>query len=361
MVYAVIMAGGSGTRFWPKSTKALPKQFLNLFGEGTMIQNTAKRIEPIIPQERIMVVTNESYVSIVKEQLPKVPDENIVGEPVAKNTAPCVAIAAELLYKKDPDATMVVLPADHHITKPDEFLKYLESAIEKAESGQHLVTIGINPDKPETGFGYIHANGSSKEEFGGNVVHPVRAFTEKPDLPTAEEFVASGEYFWNSGMFVWKASTVLGEIETHLPSMHEELSKASQELYTDYHIPSIKDFYHACESISIDYGIMERSNSVFVVPGEFGWNDVGSWSAVFELADKDNLGNAIQSVNATFAGSENNLVVSNSDKMISVVGLDNVAVVETEDAILVCNLNTAQGVKQIVDQLKAAEDLNKFL
>ncbi len=361
MVYAVIMAGGSGTRFWPKSTKALPKQFLNLFGEGTMIQNTAKRIEPIIPQERIMVVTNESYVSIVKEQLPKVPDENIVGEPVAKNTAPCVAIAAELLYKKDPDATMVVLPADHHITNPERFLEYLDSAIKKAESGQHLVTIGINPDKPETGFGYIHAKGSEKEDFAGNVVHPVRAFTEKPDLATAEQFVASGEYFWNSGMFVWKASTVLREIEAHLPTMYEELSKTSDELYTDYHIPSIKDFYYACESISIDYGIMERSNSVFVVPGEFGWNDVGSWSAVFDLAEKDKLGNAIQSVNATFAAAENNLIVSNSEKMISLVGLDNVAVVETDSAILVCNLNTSQGVKQIVDQLKAAEDLNRFL
>ncbi len=361
MIYAVIMAGGSGTRFWPKSTKALPKQFLNLFGEGTMIQNTAKRIEPMIPQERIMVVTNESYVSIVKEQLPKVPDENIVGEPVAKNTAPCVAIAAELLYKKDPDAVMVVLPADHHITDPERFLSFLEAAVVKAESGSHLVTIGIKPDKPETGFGYIHANGSTVEHISDKVVHPVRAFTEKPDLPTAEKFLSSGEYFWNSGMFVWKASTVLGEIKTHLPSMNEELSKTSIELYTDYHIPAIKDFYHSCESISIDYGIMERSKSVFVVPGEFGWNDVGSWSAVFDLAEKDKLGNAIQSINATFAGSEHNLVVSTSEKMISLVGVDHVAVVETDNAILVCNLNAAQGVKEIVDQLKASNDLDKFL
>lgn len=361
MIYAVIMAGGSGTRFWPKSTKALPKQFLNLFGEGTMIQNTAKRIEPIIPQERIMVVTNESYVSIVKEQLPKVPDENIVGEPVAKNTAPCVAIAAELLYKKDPDAVMVVLPADHHITEPNQFLKYVHSAIKKAESGEHLVTIGIHPDKPETGFGYIHANGSIKEEFNEHVVHPVRAFTEKPNIATAEQFVASGEYFWNSGMFVWKASTVLKEIQTYLPAMYDELSKCSEELYTDYHIPSIKDFYYACESVSIDYGIMEQSKSVFVVPGEFGWNDVGSWSAVFELASKDASGNAIQSIHATFAAAEHNLVVSNSEKMISLVGVDHIAVVETDDSILICNLNTAQGVKQIVDQLKASEDLQKFL
>jgi mannose-1-phosphate guanylyltransferase len=361
MVYAVIMAGGSGTRFWPKSTKSLPKQFLNLFGEGTMIQNTAKRIESIIPQERIMVVTNESYVSIVKEQLPKVPDENIVGEPVAKNTAPCVAIAAELLHKKDPDATMVVLPADHHITNTAGFLSILNAAIEKAKSGKHLVTIGINPDKPETGFGYIHADKNSEETYGHHAVHPVRAFTEKPDLSTAEKFLESGEYFWNSGMFVWKASTVLGEIEAHLPNMFDELKKSSEELYTDYHVPAIKDFYHGCESISIDYGIMELSESVFVVPGEFGWNDVGSWSAVYDLAEKDKLGNAVQTMFASFAASENNLVLSSSEKMISLVGVDNIAVVETDSAILVCNLQTAQGVKQIVEHLKAAEDLNKFL
>ena len=361
MVYAVIMAGGSGTRFWPKSTKALPKQFLNLFGEGTMIQNTAERIESIIPQERIMVVTNESYVDIVKEQLPKVPADNIVGEPVAKNTAPCVAIAAELLYKKDPEAVMVVLPADHHITEPEHFVEILNSAVAKAESGEHLVTIGITPSRPETGFGYIHGNLAESIDFAGNSVNPVVEFVEKPNFAKAEEYVASGEFFWNSGMFVWKASTVLSEIEAHLPDMFAEVKNASEELYTSMHLPAINDFYNACESVSIDYGIMEHSKSVFVVPGEFGWNDVGSWTAVFDLAEKNSLGNAVQAFNATFAAAENNLVVSNSEKMISLVGVDNVAVVETEDAILVCDLNTAQGVKQIVEQLKQNEALNKFL
>lgn len=361
MVYAVIMAGGSGTRFWPKSTKALPKQFLNLFGEGTMIQNTANRISSIIPQERILVVTNESYVDIVKEQLPKVPDENIVGEPVAKNTAPCVAIAAELLYKKDPDAVMVVLPADHHITEPDKFVKILNSAVAKAESGEHLVTIGITPNRPETGFGYIHGDTSVSEDFEGNTVNSVIEFVEKPNFQKAEEYLATGEFFWNSGMFVWKASTVLNEIEAHLPDMHALVKQSSEELFTDMHLPAINDFYHGCESVSIDYGIMEHSKSVFVVPGEFGWNDVGSWTAVFELANKDAAGNAIQAVNVTFAAADNNLVVSNSEKMISLVGVDNLAVVETEDAILVCDLNSAQGVKQIVEQLKKIESFNKFL
>ena len=361
MVYAVIMAGGSGTRFWPKSTRSLPKQFLNLFGDGTMIQNTAKRIEGIIPQERVMVVTNESYVPLVKEQLPKVPDENIVGEPVAKNTAPCVAIAAELLYKKDPEAVMVVLPADHHITDEDTFVEILQSAVAKAEAGEHLVTIGIRPNRPETGFGYIHADKSTEEALAGNSVHPVKAFTEKPDEPTAREFVDSGEYFWNSGMFIWKAETVLKEIKSHLPDMYQELKQTSEELYGATHIPAINDFYHACESISIDYGIMEKATSVFVVPGDFGWNDVGSWTAVYDLASKDKLGNSVQTLNATFADASNNLVLSSGEKMISIVGLDNVAVVETDDAILVCNLDKAQGVKQIVEQLQGTKDYEDFL
>ncbi len=361
MIYAVIMAGGSGTRFWPQSTKALPKQFLNLFGQGTMIQNTARRIEPIIPQERIMVVTNDAYVPIVKEQLPKVPEENIVGEPVAKNTAPCVAIAAELLRKKDPDAVMVVLPADHHITDPDRFLDILRSAISKARAGANLVTIGIKPSRPETGFGYIHGNLDDTQRIEGHEVHSVKAFTEKPDISTAESFVASGDYFWNSGMFVWSAETVLDEIQKHLPDMFHELEIVSPDFYEDMHSAAVNDFYHACESISIDYGIMEKSDSVFVVPGEFGWNDVGSWTAVFELAEKDANGNAIQSIYASFAASENNLVVSSSEKMISLVGMDNVAVVETDSAILVCDLNSAQGVKQIVEHLKGTDDLKRFL
>src|SRR5690554_906704 len=356
MIYAVIMAGGSGTRFWPQSTKALPKQFLNLFGEGTMIQNTAKRLEGIIPQERVMVVTNDSYVSIVKEQLPKVPVENIVGEPVAKNTAPCVAIAAELLLKKDPDAVMVVLPADHHITDEATFSQILRTAITKAESGSHLVTIGIQPSRAETGFGYIHAD----KESDGEVLK-VKGFKEKPDAITAQHFLDEGDYFWNSGMFVWRADTILDEFKKHLPDTYDLVKNASEELYTDMHSVAVKDFYLGCESISIDYGIMEQAKEVFVVPGEFGWNDVGSWTAVYELGDKGSNGNSIQSLNATLANANNNLIVSKTEKMISIVGLDNVAVVETDNAILIVNLEQAQGVKDIVEQLKSTSDYKKFL
>lgn len=361
MVYAVIMAGGSGTRFWPKSTKKYPKQFLNLFGDGTMIQNTANRIKDIIPQERILVVTNDDYVDIVKQQLPKVPQDNIVGEPVAKNTAPCVAIAAEMLLKNDPDAVMVVLPADHHITNPDEFNNILAAAIEKAKSGNDLVTIGIRPNHPETGFGYIHANSSTKEVLAGKTVEGVRGFTEKPDLETAQSFLDSGDYYWNSGMFIWRADSVLKEFELQLPEMYALVKQSGFDLFTDLHNAAINEFYYDCESISIDFGVMEGAKNVFVVPGEFGWNDVGSWSAVYDLGEKNNIGNVIQAVNVSFAGSENNLVVSNSDKMISLVGLDNVAIVETDTSILICDLNHAQGVKQIVEQLKENDNLNKFL
>lgn len=361
MVYAVIMAGGSGTRFWPKSTKKLPKQFLSLFGEGTMIQNTARRIEELIPRERILVVTNNRYVDIVQEQLPGVPEQNIVGEPVAKNTAPCVAIAAEMLYRKDPDAVMVVLPADHHITNAPEFKNILKSAIQKAEEGENLVTIGIHPSRPETGYGYIYADDAAKETFNDNVVHPVKAFKEKPDEETAKKFVASGDYFWNSGMFIWSAKTILREFEKHLPEMYEKAKKSGQQLFGDNHKQAINEFYMTCEAVSIDYGIMEHANKVFVVPGEFGWNDVGSWMAAYELADKNESGNVIKADNATFSEAEKTYVYSESGKMISVVGLSGIAVVETDDAILVCKLDKAQNVKEIVEQLKNNEEYQRFL
>jgi len=361
MIYAVIMAGGSGTRFWPRSTKELPKQFLPLFGEGTMIQNTARRVESMIPQERILVVTNNNYVDIVKDQLPSVPEDNIIGEPVAKNTAPCVAIAAQLLYKKDPDAVMVVLPADHHIEEPDAFKEYLSTAVEKAKMGNNLVTIGIEPDKPETGYGYIQGETAVEENISGKEVYPVKAFKEKPNLNTAQSFLKEGNYYWNSGMFIWSAKTILGEFEKHLPDMYKLVEEASEGLYESDHKESIDNFYHSCESISIDYGIMEHAKQVFVVPGEFGWNDVGSWTAVYDLGKKDDYGNVVNANNATFSETENSYIYSDSGKMISLVGMESVAVVETDKAILVCKLDKAQNVKEIVEQLKTNDKFKSYL
>ena len=360
MVYAVIMAGGSGTRFWPFSTQSNPKQFHQLFGRGTMLQNTAERISGLISQQQVMVVTNDSYTNIVADQLPMALPKNIIGEPVAKNTAPCVAIAAALLEHQDPDAVMVVLPADHHITMPEAFLDVLEGAVTVAKKGEDLVTIGIKPSFAETGFGYIEADTKGSNTNGDERVFQVKAFKEKPDLKTAEYFLEQGNYFWNSGMFVWKASKVLQEIQAHLPAMYDLLERAKPEFGTDLEAAAIKDFYMECESISIDYGIMEKAASVKVIPGDFGWNDVGSWSAVYELSEKDKESNALQALNYCLVDSNNNLIFSKSEKMMALVGVENMAVVETEKALLICDLRNAQGVKQVVEQLKASQELKSF-
>jgi mannose-1-phosphate guanylyltransferase len=325
-----------------------------------MLQNTAERISGIIPQQQVMVVTNERYTQIIAEQLPMVLEKNIIGEPVAKNTAPCVAIAAALLENQDPDAVMVVLPADHHITMPEAFLYVLEKAVSVAKKGDDLVTIGIQPSFAETGFGYIEANVKGTDSSGVQQAFQVMAFKEKPDQKTAEYFLEQDNYFWNSGMFVWKASRVLQEIQEHLPVMYELLERAKPEFGTDLEAAAIKDFYMECESISIDYGIMEKASSVKVVPGSFGWNDVGSWSAVYELSEKDNESNALEALNYCLVDSNNNLIFSKSEKMIALVGVENMAVVETEKALLICDLHNAQGVKQVVEQLKASQELKIF-
>ena len=358
MTYAVIMAGGSGTRFWPKSTKALPKQFLNLFGERTMIQETVERLKGEIEPENVLVVTNDNYVSIVEEQLPNVRKEHIIGEPVAKNTAPCVAAAAAIMNRLDPDSVMVVLPADHQIANEKAFLKILNTAVETAKSENSLVTIGIEPNRPETGYGYICYEKNSELNKAGNSVYSVKNFTEKPSREKAEEFLESGNYLWNSGMFIWKTETILNAFKKYLP----EISKLTKKLQdSDLSQGDINQFYHACPSISIDYGIMEKAETVHVVPGEFGWNDVGSWTAVHELSDKDEKGNAFGNAKITIVDSSQNLVHTESGKMVSLVGVDNVAVVETDKAILVVNLKKAQGVKEVVEELKSNPELKKFL
>ena len=360
MVYAVIMAGGAGTRFWPFSTQSNPKQFHQLFGRGTMLQNTVERVSGIIPQQQVMVVTNECYKDIVAEQLPKALSKNIIGEPVAKNTAPCVAIAAALLERQDPDAVMVVLPADHHITKPKEFCKILESAVTTAKKGDDLVTIGIHPLFAETGFGYIEADLMEPTNTADERGFQVTAFKEKPDQKTADFFLKQGNYFWNSGMFVWRASQVLQEIQEHLPVMYELLQRAKAEFGTKREAAAINDFYMDCESISIDYGIMEKAASVKVIPGDFGWNDVGSWLAVYELFEKDKDSNALEALNYCLIDSSNNLIFSKSEKVIALVGVENMAVVETGKALLICDLQNAQRVKEVVEQLNASKELKSF-
>lgn len=359
MRYAIIMAGGSGTRFWPKSRVALPKQFLKLIGEHTMLQTTIRRIESLVPKERILVITNAQYVDIVQEQVPDLPAANIIGEPVGKNTAPVVAAAAAITLRRDPQASMMVLPSDHYIRDEQTFLSIMKAALEKAEQGRHLLTVGIRPYRPETGYGYIQYDEARAETVGGKEVHEVRTFAEKPSLETAISFMESGDFLWNSGMFIWKSDAVMEQFRRHLPLMHEQAEKLAADLDSAQAVEqphkaseaAINTFYESVESISIDYGIMEKAETVHVIPAEFGWNDVGSWLAVYELADKQENGNVVDSGPALFENSENCYVCSSGTKLISVVGLQGVGVVETEDAILVCRMDKAQDVKRLVGRL----------
>ncbi len=345
------MAGGVGSRFWPESRSAKPKQFLNLLGERSMIQMTVDRIRSRFTPDRILVVTNATYVALVREQLPDLPAENIIGEPVAKNTAPCVALAARILRLRDADATMLVLPADHHIARPEVFLSVVDAAFEQAEAGTDLVTIGITPHRPETGYGYIQADERATERRGAFAAHRVKAFAEKPDLDTALRFLASGDFLWNSGMFIWRADTVEAEFARLLPDMHV-LAQALPDRADPGFTTAVDTFYRSVNSISIDYGIMEKAGHVRVVPGDFGWSDVGSWTAVHELGRKDPAGNVDRSAGALFIGSANCLVKTSSDRFVALVGLDGIALVETDDTLMVCRLDAAQDVKKVVDALK---------
>jgi mannose-1-phosphate guanylyltransferase len=364
MVYALIMAGGIGSRFWPKSRIAKPKQFLTFFEEKSLLQTTIDRIRPIIPPERILVSTNADYVALVREQIPDLPDENIIGEPVARNTAPCIGFAAALLHYRDPDATMIVLPSDHYIRNDAAFLQDLETSVRLAEKDGKLVTIGITPTRPETGYGYIQYNDEKQVLEGDDIAYPVKTFAEKPDVQTALKFLQSGDFLWNSGMFIWKTQAVLDEIRQHLPVLHHQVDVFTKDLADNdgqLRHDTLESVYTASFSVSIDYGIMEKSTNVIVVPSHFDWSDLGSWMAIYELQndDADQEGNYIDSGNALVVKSQNCYVSSGSPKLITLVGLQGVGVVETDDAMLICKLDNSQHVKEVYDQLKG-KDFEKY-
>lgn len=358
MVYAVIMAGGVGTRFWPKSRKSNPKQFQNLFGDSSMIQQTVERLSGFVEEDQMVVVTNRDYVGLVQKQLPSIEPMNIIGEPIARNTAPCIASAAALLNKKDPESVMIVLPADHKIGNSKEFIRVLETAVETARTRESLVTIGIKPNRPETGYGYIHREKEAEVEDLNHPVYRVQKFTEKPNAETATKFFESGDYLWNSGIFIWRAQTILDAFKKHLPDIFKEAEKLKKSDFADN---DVREFYESCPSISIDYGIMEKAKKVHVIPGDFDWNDVGSWTAVHELSDKDSQGNATVKGKALYINSGENYVSTNGKKLVAFAGVDHVALVETDDAILVVNLDQAQDVKEVVERLKEDEETKKYL
>ncbi len=358
-LYAVIMAGGVGSRFWPRSRRAHPKQFLDVFGEASLLQNTFARLQPLVSPERTFVVTHADYAATSREHLPAVPPANVLAEPVARNTAPCIALAAARLHALDPDAVMVVLPADHLVRNVARFHEVLRAAADKAEDGSGaLVTIGIEPTHPETGYGYVQFDAAEREEGDGSRAappraYPVRAFAEKPDLATAERFLDSGDFLWNSGMFIWRADAVLDATARYLPDVMRAFDGLEAAFGTAREEQAIHAAYERSPKISIDYGVMERAAAdgrVFVVPGAFGWSDVGDWRAVYDLAEKDTAGNAADGT-VIFHDSSRAYARAADGRLLVLVGVHDLAVVDTGDAVLVCHLDQTQRVKDVVDFL----------
>lgn len=344
---ALIMAGGKGERFWPRSRKNLPKQFLCLTGDGkTMIQQTVERINSLVDLEDIYIATNMDYKALVKEQLPELPEENILCEPVGRNTAPCIGLGAIHIGKKYDDAVMYVLPSDHQIKYKGMFLSVLEDAAKVAEEGENLVTIGITPTAPEVGYGYI--------KFDPKVVNGrafgVERFVEKPDLAKAKAYVESEEYLWNSGMFAWKTSTIMKAMEEHLPSIYQGLKRIKESFGTEDEKDILNGVFSSFPSESIDYGIMEKEDQIFVLPGTFGWDDVGSWLAVERLRPVNDSGNIVDGNAMTV--NVKNCIIEGQDKLIAAVGLRDLIIVDTQDATLICAKDSAADIKKIVENLK---------
>ncbi|MBI3004075.1 MAG: NTP transferase domain-containing protein [Ignavibacteriales bacterium] len=359
-IYAVIMAGGVGSRFWPRSRERSPKQLIEIFGSGTMIQNTVNRIQSLVPAMNTFVVTNRLQEEAIYRQLPFLPKENVLVEPVGRNTAPCIGLAALWVRQIDPDGVMLVLPADHLITKPDEFLRIVQLAAKIAQETESLLTIGIKPTHPETGYGYIQFD---DEEHAHNTYHRdgvyrVKTFAEKPNIETAQKFLQSGDFLWNSGMFVWKASSILKEIQVHMPDLHEQLVALEPKLRTPEYSSSLEHVYGIIRSISIDYGIMEKAGNVFVVLGDFGWSDVGSWDEVFRLTNPDQDGNAIKG-HALLKDAKANYIDAGS-KFVGVIGVEDLIIISTDDAVLICKKGRSQDVKEIVDYLRRKQ-MNEYL
>jgi mannose-1-phosphate guanylyltransferase len=358
-VYAVIMAGGVGSRFWPRSRERTPKQLLEIVGAGSMIQNTVARIGPMIPAAQTFVVTNESQQDLIRSQLPAVPKENILVEPVGRNTAPCIALAARWIRRRDTDGVMAVLPADHIIRNRDEFLRILRLAVRMAEETQALLTIGIKPSHPETGYGYIQFDDSDERNpYRAEGIFRVKTFAEKPNLETAERFLASGDFLWNSGMFVWKAGSILKEVEVHLPELHDQMNAVDSAIGTPAYPAALEHAYGVIRGISIDYGVMEKAGNVFVVNGDFGWNDVGSWDEVVRLTPADAERNSFRG-NVIAKDSSGNYVDA-GNKVVALIGIEDLIVIQTDDALLICRKDRSQEVKEVVDYIRRKQ-MNEYL
>lgn len=345
------MAGGVGSRFWPSSTQKQPKQFLDILNIGhTLLQLSYIRARKIFVPENILVVTNADYLDLVSQQLPEIPSENILLEPVKRNTAPCIAYASFKIKKRCPTATIVVTPSDHLITDEENYINTIKIGLEICANHNFLLTLGIKPTRPETGYGYIQFKEDSKK------IHPnlkkVKTFTEKPDLDHARIFVESGEFLWNSGLFIWNVDTVLNGLEKHLPDVFTTFSDGWEQYGTAKEPDFINQVYPSCENVSIDYGLMEKSQNVYVLPANFGWSDLGTWSSVHDQLKSDDNGNALIGKKILHHNTKNNLLVNSGEKILVVDGLEGYVIVESEKAILIFPKEKEQDIKSVVNDVR---------
>ncbi|MFN4245670.1 MAG: mannose-1-phosphate guanylyltransferase [Brevinematia bacterium] len=355
----VIMAGGRGERFWPKSKRSYPKQFLNLIGNKSMIQYAYLRALEIVDNDKIFVVTSSDLSEVVEDQLPDLPKENIIIEPIPKNTAAAIGLAAIYIRKQLGNCTMFVTPSDHYVDDLEKFLNAVDAGFNAAEKYLSLVTLGIKPSRPETAYGYIEV-GNIVDTFSGKSVFEVKKFVEKPSHEKALEYLNSGKFLWNSGMFVWKISSILDEISEHMPDLGEALTNIEEAIgKMNYEKVTIQEF-EKVESISIDYGVMEKSKSILCIKGDFIWDDIGSWSSVYRLNEKDENGNVIEGNVITY-NVKNSLIIGENEGIIAVTSLDNVIIVKDENSILVADKSQDQSIRELVKIMKSQDKYKKYL
>ncbi|TDG36113.1 mannose-1-phosphate guanylyltransferase [Pedobacter changchengzhani] len=351
--YALIMAGGVGSRFWPASRTDYPKQFIDFFGVGkTLIQSTYDRFLKVCPPENIFIVTNEIYTDLIKQQLPDLCENQILGEPLLRNTAPCIAYGCLKISELNPDAQIVVAPSDHTISNSEGFLSAINQALKASTENNTLITLGIKPSRADTGYGYIqytdHNLKSDKD------LHKVKTFTEKPNLELAKSFIQSGDFLWNSGIFIWSAKSILSSFEKHLPDMHEIFIAGKNAMNSDREKSFINNAYLQCTNISIDFGIMEKADNVYVLPADFGWSDLGTWASIYDMADKDYVGNVvIPSEHVIMYDSSNCMVNVPKDKLVILRGLHDFVVVENDNILMICPRDEEQKVKEVVADVKS--------
>ena len=355
--YVAIMAGGIGSRFWPMSRTDFPKQFLDILNTGkTLIQDTYDRFAEFIPEENIFVITSQEYIPIVAEQLPKIKRGNILGEPSRKNTAPCIAYISFKLQQQDPEASLIVAPADHLIHDTKEFQRVCHEALKFVNHMNALVTLGIKPTYPNTGYGYIQFEQMAVSKD----IYKVKTFTEKPNLELAKTFLASGEFLWNAGIFVWQVKNILLAFEKYLPEMHEVFAGEKDKFNTPEEETALKQIYPQCTNISIDFGIMEKANNVYVIPSSFGWSDLGTWNSAYENFEKDYFHNAVAGSNVMVIDATKCMVHAHGNKLVLLQGLDDFIVVDTEDVLLICKKDKEQQIKDYVAEVKRNKG-DKFL